>query len=78
MLLYHGGGHPKLTKDVRPGLKTLLVWDERTCAWAAQSGHLHVLQWACAQDPSCLWENWTCVLAAVNTLVAIRSPFGLK
>ena len=28
-------------------------WDERTCSFAAEGGHLDVLQWARSHDPPC-------------------------
>ena len=39
-------------------------WNERTCTYAAESGHLEVLQWAHANG--CPWDKSTCVNAADN------------
>ena len=36
-------------------------WDERTCSWAAQGGHLAVLQWA--RQNGCSRDEDTCILA---------------
>jgi hypothetical protein len=38
-------------------------WDERTCANAAEGGHLEVLKWARANG--CPWDEETCMYAAV-------------
>jgi hypothetical protein len=37
-------------------------WDEETCAYAADGGHLEVLKWAREND--CPWDEWTCAYAA--------------
>jgi len=37
-------------------------WDEKTCALAAQEGHLEALQWLRADG--CHWDQKTCALAA--------------
>jgi hypothetical protein len=37
-------------------------WDKWTCAYAAEGGHLEVLEWARANG--CPWDKWTCRLAA--------------
>ena len=39
-------------------------WDEFTCAFAAERGHLDVLMWARAQHPPCPWDVYTCMCAA--------------
>jgi len=39
-------------------------WDARTCRSIAQGGHLHVLQWARAQEPRPGWDELTCAWAA--------------
>ena len=37
-------------------------WDPRTCARAAEGGHLEVLQWA--REHGCLLDRWTCTRAS--------------
>jgi hypothetical protein len=37
-------------------------WNEATCAYAAEGGHLPVLKWARAYD--CPWDELTCAYAA--------------
>ena len=39
-------------------------WDDQTCTGAAMSGHLEVVQWACAN--SCPWDEMTCAGAAMR------------
>ena len=39
-------------------------WDELTCRYAAQGGHLEVLRWAREHD--CPWSAQTCDFAAQN------------
>jgi hypothetical protein len=34
--------------------------------YAAESGYLHVLQWACAQDPPCPWSEAIFAYATEN------------
>ena len=41
-------------------------WDGETCRYAAEGGHLHVLQWARSQDPPCPWNENICCNAAVG------------
>ena len=45
------------------------LWDELTCASAAQGGHLELLQWARAKG--CLWDEWTCAGAEGNGHLAV-------
>ncbi|WZN60135.1 hypothetical protein HKI87_02g16630 [Chloropicon roscoffensis] len=49
-----------------PQEKLRKLWDEETCSWAAQGGHLEVLQWMRAQDPPCPWDLRVCYYAACN------------
>ena len=44
-------------------------WDERTCSWAAQGGHLAVLQWA--RQNGYVWSEDTCTLAAEGGRLAV-------
>jgi hypothetical protein len=37
-------------------------WEENTCAFAAQGGHLNVLMWA--RKHHILWNEWTCKAAS--------------
>ena len=39
-------------------------WNWRTCAYAAENGHLMVLQWA--RENGCPWDEDTCTRAAEN------------
>ena len=39
-------------------------WNERTCASAAENGHLEVLKWA--RENGCPWDGRTCTCAAEN------------
>ena len=39
-------------------------WDQYACAYAADNGHIHVLQWLRSQDPPCPWNVFTCAYAA--------------
>ena len=41
-------------------------WGEETSCWAAQGGHLEVLQWIRAQDPPCPWDSDICYSAALG------------
>ena len=38
------------------------MWNEKTCACAAEGGHLEILQWA--REKGCEWDKWTCTGAA--------------
>jgi hypothetical protein len=40
------------------------LWNEWTCVYAAQNGHLDVLQWA--RQNGCPWDEETCAFAAQN------------
>ena len=42
--------------------KSRCPWDERTCAWAAESGQLETLKWA--RENGCPWDEKTRRLAA--------------
>jgi hypothetical protein len=37
----------------------------RVCQYAADNGHLSVLQWLRAQQPPCPWNDWVCSSAAI-------------
>ena len=39
-------------------------WEKRTCAFAAEGGHLETLKWAREHDCPCDWDESTCALAA--------------
>ena len=39
-------------------------WDECTCAYAAEGGHLEVLKWA--RENGCPWDEYTCELQKVD------------
>ena len=39
-------------------------WDEHTCFYAAEGGHLEVLKFVRGQDPPCPWGVRTCADAA--------------
>ena len=51
-----------------------------TCAYAAQNGHLEVLQWA--RQNGCEWTSLTCTYAAENGHLEVlqwaRSPFSVE
>jgi hypothetical protein len=46
-------------------------WSPSTCSAAARHGHLAVLQWARAQQPSCTWDEGTCRAAAGGGHLAV-------
>ena len=45
-------------------------WDDQTCTGAAMSGHLEVVQWACAN--SCPWDERTCAFAVGRYLEVLQ------
>jgi hypothetical protein len=40
-------------------------WNEMTCYFAAESGHLHILKWL--RKHGCPWDSETCGGAIENT-----------
>ena len=47
-----------------PEVKKKLLMDKRTCALAAEGGHLETLQWLRSQG--CAWDQYTCAWAATH------------
>ena len=42
-------------------------WNEHACTYAAEEGHLHVLQWLRLENnPPCPWSKHTCRFAAAG------------
>ena len=37
-------------------------WDSNTCSYAAENGHLHIIQWV--RQNGCDWDSDTCLNAA--------------
>ena len=57
-----GSGAGRAPRDAAVGARANgCLWDEETCEYAAEGGHLEVLQWARANG--CPWDKRTLISA---------------
>ena len=51
-------GLPKMVECLKYAHENGCPWNEETCYYAAQNGHLECLKYA--HENGCPWDDWTC------------------